>query len=75
MTTPGDNTKEWNFAFIDADFDFIKTMQISILDGRNFSPEYAADRNDFDEKYKIQSGRKMAVYLLRMRHIYGVFAL
>ena len=50
MTTPGDNTKEWNFAFIDADFDFIKTMQIPILEGRNFSTKYAADRGDLLNK-------------------------
>ena len=43
MTTPDDNNKEWNFAFIDADFDFIKTLQIPILAGRDFSTHYAFD--------------------------------
>ena len=49
MTSDADTTQEWNFAFIDADFDFIKTMQIPILEGRDFSPAYAADRLQPDE--------------------------
>ncbi len=49
MTSDADTTQEWNFAFIDADFDFIKTMQITTIAGRDFSPAYAADRLQPDE--------------------------
>lgn len=48
MTDPNDSTKEMNFAFVDADFDFIKTMQLQVLAGRTFSPAYASDRVNTD---------------------------
>lgn len=73
MTTPGDNSKEWNFASIDADFDFIKTMQIPILAGRNFSTDYAADRIspwEVEDSLQKKSGKVsqdewMNIYSLR----------
>ncbi len=46
MNSTSDSTKAWNFAFIDADFDFIKTMQIPVLEGRAFSTDYANDGMD-----------------------------
>ncbi len=36
-----------NCATLDADFDFVKTFQIPILDGRNFSTKYSSDVNTF----------------------------
>ena len=60
MTSDADTTQEWNFAFIDADFDFIKTMQIPILEGRDFSPAYASDRlqpNEIEDSLQKIKGR------------------
>ena len=39
MSQPVDSLKDWNFAFVDADTDFLKTMQIKLIDGRNFSSD------------------------------------
>ena len=37
MEQPEDSLKEWKFGFVSADTDFLKTMQIKLIDGRNFS--------------------------------------
>ncbi|HET7117176.1 MAG TPA: FtsX-like permease family protein, partial [Hanamia sp.] len=37
MSQPVDSIKDWNFGFVNADTNFLKTMQIKLLAGRNFS--------------------------------------
>lgn len=37
MSQPVDSLKDWNFAFVTVDTDFLRTMQIKLIDGRNFS--------------------------------------
>lgn len=63
MQDESDSSKQWNFSFISGDFDLIKALQIPLLEGRSFSPDYSFD--DFDankaadsikEKRKLQEG-------------------
>ncbi|MFT4153994.1 FtsX-like permease family protein [Parafilimonas sp.] len=54
MDSPADSLQQWNFAFVDADLDFIKTMQIKLVEGRNFSPAYAADIFNIDSALQKQ---------------------
>ncbi len=42
MGDPADSTKSLNFAFVDADFDFLKTLKIELLSGRYFPKSTAA---------------------------------
>lgn len=37
MSRPDDSTKSWSFGFVNADADFLKTMQIKLIKGKNFS--------------------------------------
>ena len=37
MGRPDDSTKSWSFGFVIADADFLKTMQIKLTTGKNFS--------------------------------------
>lgn len=48
MDNPNDSTKEFKFNFIYADFDFLKTMKINLLEGRDFSPAYPSDLINVD---------------------------
>ncbi len=48
MDNPNDSTKEVKFNFVDADFNFLKTMQINVLEGRDFSSAYPSDLVDID---------------------------
>lgn len=43
MADPADTTRQLNFAFIDADFDFIQTLEATLVQGRNFSAAYPSD--------------------------------
>ncbi len=43
MSDPADTTKSMNFGFVDADFDFLKTLKLELLSGRYFSEEYGSD--------------------------------
>ena len=43
-----DTTKTLNCAYIDADLDFIKTMQVPIISGRDFSRAYPSDLANYD---------------------------
>lgn len=43
-----DSTNLIEVAIIDADMDFIKTMQIPIIQGRNFSPDFPSDMVNYD---------------------------
>lgn len=60
MDNPADPTKRLNFAFLSADFDFIKTMQMQIFEGRDFSAEYASDTAQIDPA-KYQAAWKVSV--------------
>ncbi|HEX4372311.1 MAG TPA: FtsX-like permease family protein [Puia sp.] len=60
MDNPTDTTKEMDFAFVDADFDFLKTMQIPLLQGRNFSANYAADLVGMDSLFKLLGKGKLS---------------
>lgn len=46
MEDSSDSTRELNLAFIDADLDFIKTMDMPLLQGRNFSSAFPSDMID-----------------------------
>lgn len=61
MSSPEDETKAWNFSFIDADFDFIKTMQIPLIAGRSFSRDFAADRLTPDKILDSLKGKRAEV--------------
>ena len=56
MTNPSDSTKSLNFAFVSADFDFIKTMEVPIVEGRNFSFKYPSDN------YVSDTSKESAAY-------------
>ena len=47
-TSTLDSTKEWEFSFVDGDFDLINTLQARLSKGRDFSPAYAADVANVD---------------------------
>ena len=45
---PFDSTQRLDFAFVEADFDFVATMGIHIKAGRNYSPAITSDRLNVD---------------------------
>ncbi|QQD14476.1 ABC transporter permease [Sphingobacterium sp. UDSM-2020] len=47
IQSPSDPTKKENMVLIDADFDFIKTMGLKLIEGRQLSPAYALDGKIF----------------------------
>lgn len=55
-----DSTKKLPVQFINADFDFIKTMGIKMLSGRNFSKEYANDNTNMDSLWGMTSQELMS---------------
>jgi putative ABC transport system permease protein len=64
MSQPNDSLKDWNFGFVSADTDFLKTMQIKLIAGRNFnntdifnvdSLSQAAGKKSNEEKMDIIS--------------------
>lgn len=57
MDNPADTTKTLNFSFVSADFNFIKTMQMQIVEGRDFSEDYASDRINTDSLLEKGSGK------------------
>ena len=48
LNSPGDSTILLPTAIIDADLGFINTLQIPILQGRNFGADHPADMADYD---------------------------
>jgi putative ABC transport system permease protein len=54
MDNPKDSTKEYSFHFVDGDFDFLNTMQIKLLQGRNFSPEHPIDLVNVDSLTEVK---------------------
>jgi len=48
-----DTTKELRYNYVEADVDFIKTMGIHILQGRDFSPAYAKDMISPDSAWRF----------------------
>ena len=57
MSRPDDSTTNWNFGFINADADFLNTMQIKLIAGKNFSNFYSADEKNNDSL--LYSGKKL----------------
>lgn len=45
---PFDSTQRLDFAFVQADFDFLKTMGIRIKEGRNYNPAFTTDHLNVD---------------------------
>ncbi|HLY69888.1 MAG TPA: FtsX-like permease family protein [Puia sp.] len=60
MDNPADTTKEMDFAFVEADFDFLKTMQVPLLQGRDFSTSYAADMLTMDSVFRLLGKGKLS---------------
>ena len=48
MPNPSDTSKRLDFAFISADFDFVKTLGIKLKEGRLFSENITRDAINFD---------------------------
>ncbi|HEV8082623.1 MAG TPA: ABC transporter permease [Chitinophagaceae bacterium] len=48
MSRPDDSTKNWNFGFVDVDADFLNTMQIKLIAGKNFSHIYSPATDNID---------------------------
>ncbi|MEP7238941.1 MAG: ABC transporter permease [Ferruginibacter sp.] len=48
MSRPNDSTKNWNFGFVDVDADFLNTMQIKLIAGKNFSHIYSPATDNID---------------------------
>ncbi len=84
MKDEKDSTKLLKFQFVDADLDFIKTLDIQITSGRNFSNSYAADVLRLDSLFRIPGAmttdvlasksiilNQEAVKLLGLKHVEG----
>jgi putative ABC transport system permease protein len=48
MTRPDTSTKRWSFGFVNADADFLNTMQIKLIAGKNFSNFYSPANDNID---------------------------
>lgn len=48
MTNPSDTAKRLEFAYISADYDFVKTWKIKLKEGRLFSKNITRDGINFD---------------------------
>lgn len=66
MDNPADTTKRLNFSFLDTDFDFIKTMQMKIVEGRDFSADYASDKANLDSLLEHFSGKLSETELMNI---------
>lgn len=58
---PFDSTQRLDFAFVQADFDFLKTMGIRIKEGRNYNPAFTTDHLNVDslnEQLRAQAIKK-----------------
>lgn len=51
MTDPNNPEVSWNFSFVDADFDFMKTMKLELIQGRYFDRSYGSDFVPFDSVF------------------------
>ena len=60
MDDPSDSAKQWKFAFVDGDVDFLKTMQLTLLEGRNFSSQFAADVVNLDSLSNLSGNKKLS---------------
>lgn len=59
MNNEKDTTKTWKFHFVNADLDFIETMGISVIQGRNFSRSIGSDLLNLDSAMKkLEKGNK-----------------
>ncbi|MDM1294842.1 ABC transporter permease [Sphingobacterium sp. N143] len=58
---PNNPSEDLAVVFVTADYDYIKTMGMKLLDGRHLSPDYALDRPFTDS---IQAGRPVFTNML-----------
>src|SRR6185312_8174760 len=58
MDDPANGKKRLDFSFLFVDYDFIKTMQMEIVEGRDFSSRYASD-DDMNMDSLFPPGKKM----------------
>ena len=58
---PNNPSEDLAVVFVSADYDYIKTMGMKLLDGRHLSPDYALDRPFTDS---IQAGRPVFTNML-----------
>lgn len=58
MDDPANEKKRLDFSFLFVDYDFIKTMQMEIVEGRDFSSRYASD-DDMNTDSLFPPGKKM----------------
>ena len=70
MSRPDDSTKNWNFGFVDADADFLNTMQIQLIAGKNFNNTYLSAPNNVDSLLysstkKLTPEERMNIYYSR----------
>jgi putative ABC transport system permease protein len=70
MSQPNDSLKDWNFGFVSADTDFLKTLQIKLIAGRNFNNSdisdvdslwQAASKKSKEERMNIISSRDIII--------------
>ncbi|SKC09362.1 ABC transporter permease [Dyadobacter psychrophilus] len=67
MTDPADSSHSLHFGFVYGDQDFLKTMDIKVKSGRDFSHESPSDYMDYDSLYtaaRKESDTKLADELL-----------
>ncbi len=60
IVDPGDTTKELKVASVFADYDFLKTMQVPLVRGRDFSRDFAADDFNTDSLFSVLGKKKLS---------------
>jgi len=69
MADKKDTTKELKFNFIESDPDFIKTIGIHLINGRNFSGDHSNDLMSIDSLFKMHLNRDEFSRLLAAKSI------
>lgn len=59
IDSPMDSSR-MDFAYLDADFDFLKTMGLELIEGRNFSESYPSDMTNLDSIKSLLQGKKIS---------------
>jgi len=57
MSQPVDSLKEWSFGFVNADLDFLKTMQIKLIAGNDFSTSPIVNIRNFDSLLNLKGNQ------------------
>jgi putative ABC transport system permease protein len=72
IPNPADTTKNWRFSFVDADYDFIKTLDLKLTAGQNFSNEAFNEQQDLDSKsgkVGIKKKTQLASFILNQQSV------